>query len=149
MKKEKRKIFKVKYTNYFVPKRYIITYTELRYYKDLLEISSSLDLILLTKVSIYNLIQLKDTFYKSIGKRQCGNQTIDFILSDKESCRMRLCIQLDDPYNKERQKIRRDKFINELFSELNIKMIRIKINEEYNKEHLENQIRQIVSQPVF
>lgn len=146
---KKRKLFKVKYTNYFTAKRYIITYTELKYYKDLLEIATNLNLILLTKVSIYNLVQLKDTLYIPIGKKQCGNETIDFILSEKDSCRMRVCIQLDDPYNKNKKKVKRNEFINELFDELDIKLIRIKINEEYNKEYLESQIRKIVSEPIY
>lgn len=145
---EKKKLFKVKYTNYFETKRYIITYTELKYYKDLLDMAKRLDLILLTKVSIYNLIQIKDTLYKKIAYRQCGHETIDFIFADKESCRMRVCIQLDDPYNKlEREK--KDNFINELFEELDIKLIRIQINKDFNKEYLENQIRNIIKEPLY
>lgn len=144
----RRKIFKVKYTNYFESKRYIITYTELKYYKDLMEIARTLDLILLTKVSIYDLIQIKDTLYKKIAYRQCGHETIDFIFADKDTCRMRVCIQLKDPYNsKKREKI--DSFINDLFGELNIKLIRIPINKDFNKQYLENQIRNIIREPIY
>lgn len=146
--KEKRRLFKVKYTNYFEPKRYIITYTELKYYKDFLDMAKRLDLILLTKVSIYNLIKIKDTLYKRIAFKQCGHETIDFILADKETCRMRVCIQLDDPYNK-KERLKIDNFINELFDELNIKLIRIKIDEDFNKEYLENQIRNIIREPIY
>ena len=144
----KRKLFKVKYSNYFETKRYIITYTELKYYKDLLDIAKSLDLILLTKVSIYDLIKVKDTLYKKIAYKQCGHETIDFILADKATCRMRVCIQLEDPYNKQvREKT--DNFINELFEELNIKLIRIQTNKEFNKEYLESQIRNIIKEPLY
>lgn len=144
----KRKLFKVKYSNYFETKRYIITYTELKYYKDLLDIAKSLDLVLLTKVSIYDLIRVKDTLYKKIAYKQCGHETIDFVFADKATCRMRVCVQLKDPYNKqEREKT--DNFINELFQELNIKLIRIQTNKEFNKEYLESKIRNIIKEPLY
>lgn len=69
--KEKRRIFKINYIHYFEPIRYIITYNELQFYKQFAELAERLGMILLTKVSIHNLVGLKsDTFYKTIGLRQ-------------------------------------------------------------------------------
>lgn len=68
--RRKKRIFKVKYTNYFEPRRYIITYNELKFYKDFFEIAERLDMILLTKVSIHNLVSIKDTLYRPIALKQ-------------------------------------------------------------------------------
>ena len=144
MEDKKRKLFKVKYTNYFESKKYILTYTEIKFYKDLFEIAERLNLILFTKVSIYELINIKDTLYRRIALRQCGHHTIDFILASKDTCEIKLCIQLIDPYNNEKKTLRREKFVDELFDELKIKLYKIKITDEYNKDHLEININNIL-----
>ncbi len=74
MKNRKNKrLFKIKYTNYFESKKYIITYNELKFYKEFFEIAQRLNLILLTKVSIHNLVNIKDTLYKNIALKQMRN----------------------------------------------------------------------------
>ncbi len=147
--KNKRKLFKINYIHYFESKRYIITMTELRYYKDLLKIAEKYDLILLTKVSIYDIVRIKDTLYKKIALYQCDHETIDFVFVDKKDCRIRICVQLDDPYITNKRKLKRRQFIIELFKILDINLIRLKITDEYNIENIENKIRNILSEPMY
>lgn len=67
----KRKIFKINYIHYFDSLRYIMTYNELQFYNQFMELAEKLGMILLTKVSIHSLVVLKeDTIYKPIGLRQ-------------------------------------------------------------------------------
>ena len=79
-KSRKKRLFKVKYTNYFEARRYIITYNELKFYKEFLEIAQKLNLILLTKVSIHNLVSIKDTLYKKIALKQMRNWKYRFYI---------------------------------------------------------------------
>lgn len=62
---------------------------------------------------------------------------------------MRLCIRLDDPYIRDKKILKRERFINELFEELDINLIRIKINQDYNYIFLENKLREIISKPAY
>ena len=63
---------------------------------------------------------------------------------------MRLCIKLDSPYVKyKKSNIKTERFINELFEELGISLIRIKIDADYNFIYLENKLREIISKPAY
>lgn len=63
---------------------------------------------------------------------------------------MRLCIKLDNPYVKyKKSNIKTERFINELFEELGISLIRIKIDADYNFIYLENKLREIISKPAY
>lgn len=146
--KRKTRLFKVKYTNYFEARRYMITYNELEFYKKFFEIAERLNMILLTKVSIYNLVNIKDTLYKTFAFKQCGKETIDFIFADKDTCRARMCINLDDPYES-KERIKKNQFVNELFKELDINLIRIRIDEDYNFFYLENKLREIIAHSAY
>lgn len=142
--KKKRRLFKVKYTNYFEPKKYIITFTELKFYKKFFEIAERLNLILLTKVSIHQLVSIKDTLYKPMALKQCGTECIDFMFADKETCKILLSIRLQDPYMNEKKK-KSERFITELCDELNINLIKMKITEDFNEIYLENQLSEIMA----
>lgn len=150
MNNKKRKLFKINYIHYYEEIKYILTITEFKYYSDLLEIAERYDLVLLTKVSIYEVVKIKDTLYKRFAFLQCGRETIDFVLADKKDCRTKVCIKLDDPYLlREKKYSKKKKFIDELFSKLNINILRLNITDEYNKENIENKIRNIIYQPVY
>ncbi len=144
MEEKKRKIFKVKYTNYFEPKKYLLTYTEIKFYNNLFEIAERLNLVLYTRVSIYELVNIKDTLYKRIAFRQCGHYTVDFVLATKDTSEIKLCIQLIDPYTDNVKTLKRQKFVDDLFDELNIKLLKIKITDEFNKDYMEIDINNII-----
>lgn len=138
--KKKRRLFKVKYTNYFEPQKYIMTFTELKFYKQFFEIAQRLNLILLSKVSLHELVIIKDTLYRPMALKQCGTESIDFVFVD-ENGKIILCIRLQDPYI---NKFKKERFITELFDELNIKLVRIKLNDYLNEIQLENQLAELI-----
>jgi hypothetical protein len=51
-----------------------------------------------------------------------------------------MCIELDDYTHKQKKRIERDKFIDKLFKDINIKFIRIPVQSYYDKEILKNKI---------
>lgn len=134
-----------KYKNYYRPKRYLITMNELKFYNVLMEIAKELDLVLFSQVSLYNILETKqnlDYKTKTIYFNKIASKTIDFVLVDKKDCRIKLCIELDDNTHNQRKRIERDIFINELFNELEINLLRYPTYNVYYKETLKNKIQE-------
>ena len=133
------------YNIYYKPKRYVITLNELKFYDILLEISKELDLMLFTQVSLYNIIEMNNNL--SYSERQTyfnkiANKSIDFVLADKKDCRIKLCIELDDTTHKKKKRIERDNFINKLFQDLEINLLRYPVYEQYYKTTLKSKIQE-------
>lgn len=141
---KKTDIKEIDYNNYYISKRYIITLNELIFYKILLEIAKELNLILLCQVSLYSIIQTKyknDSYFNKIRSK-----SIDFVLARESDCKIELCIELDDKTHNYQNRIERDKFINNLFQDLRINLLRIKSKSVYNKEEIKQQILQYIKE---
>lgn len=137
------------YNIYYKPKKYVISLTEKNFYTILLEIAKELDLILLTQVSLYNIIIPRETKYKNVAFNKIRSKSIDFVLVSKKDCRIRLCIELDDYTHNRKDRIERDTFINELFKSLNINLIRIKTSNYYNKEVIKQKIEENIKENYY
>lgn len=133
---------KINYKYIYKPKRYITTINELNFYSILLEIVKELDMILFSQVSLYNIVETKYNNQAAFNKIR--SKTIDFVIVDKINCRIKLCIELDDTTHKQTNRIERDKFINELFKQLEINLIRFKVSNYYNKEALKKRIQESI-----
>lgn len=150
--KEKQKeiennINEIDYKNIYKPKRYIITLNELNFYTILIEIVKEMDMILFSQVALYNIIETKNNNQAAFNKIR--SKTIDFVIVDKNNCRIKLCIELDDYTHKKQDRIERDKFINKLFDDLNINLIRFKVSNYYNKEALKKRIKENIKENYY
>ena len=92
---------------------------------------------LFTQVSLYQIINCKD--YKEFNRIK--SKSIDFVLTEK-NCKIKLCIELDDNTHNQQKRIERDNFINKIFNDLNIKLLRIPVQNFYNLEELEQKIKE-------
>ncbi len=133
------------YKKYYRPKRYVISLNELNFYNVLTEIANELNLTVFSQVSLYNIVEtLPNLDYKT--KRTYFNQisqkSIDFVLVDKNDCRIKLCIELDDSTHQQKNRIERDKFINELFRCLEINLLRYPVYKNYYKDTLKKRIEE-------
>lgn len=140
------------YNKFYKPKIYLITLNEAVFYNVLLEIAKELDLILCSQVSLYNIIEIKSGLDKSNETKyfnKISRKSIDFVLVDKKNCRIRLCIELDDNTHKKYTRIERDKFINKLFKDLNINLLRMPSRFHYNKDELKNLIENNISKNYY
>lgn len=137
-------INKLDYNEYYIHKNYIITLNELKLYKILLEIAKELKLILLCQVSLYSIIQTKQKNNKYFNKIR--SKSIDFVLVREKDCKIELCIELDDKTHLQQKRIERDKFINKLFEDLKINLLRIKSTQYYDKEQLKNKIKKYIKE---
>lgn len=131
-------------TKHYKRKLYLTTKTELELYKILLAICEKYKLALFTQVVLYEIVQVNEPpFTREYSKyfNKICRKSIDFIIADKETTRIRLCIELDDPTHKRKKRIERDNFINELFEDLQIELLRIKTSENYDINAIESKIR--------
>lgn len=122
------------YKEKYESKRYMISLNELNFFKQLQKLINEMDLNLFTQVSLYSIIETKNKTYNYEELNKIKSKSIDFVIADKKSCRARLCIELDDTTHKKSDRKARDKFINELFENMEIKLLRITVREDYEEE---------------
>lgn len=121
----------------YVKVDYLLTKNELKFYRILKQITNKLGYSLFCQVSLYQIVNSKN--YKDFNKIK--SKSIDFVIT-QENCKILLCIELDDSTHKKEKRIERDKFIDNLFKDLGIKLLRISVQNYYNVEELENKIKE-------
>lgn len=139
------------YKKYYKPKIYITTLNEMKFYNVLLEIAKELDYILFTQVSLYNIISMQDNLDYSTHTKyfnKIASKSIDFVLVDKK-CRIKLCIELDDNTHKKKNRIERDNFINALFKDLEIDLLRYPVYDTYYKDTLKRRIQESIKEHYY
>ena len=144
-------IHSTQYSQFYKPKIYITTLNEMKFYTVLLEIAKELDYIVFSQVSLYNIISLKENLDYSTRTKyfnKIAAKSIDFVLVDKK-CRIKLCIELDDYTHKRKNRIERDTFINELFKELEIDLLRYPTYNIYYKEILKKRIQESIKEHYY
>ena len=122
-KEEKQVNNKINYSSLYNKKEYIMTTEELKFYKLLKSITNKYSLIIFTQVSLYAVI--KSNNIKDFNKIK--SKSIDYVITDNNG-KIKFCIELDDTTHLKENRQERDIFINELFNQLEIKLLRIFIN---------------------
>ena len=125
------------YKNQYVKRDYLLTETELKFYKQLKKITDDLELVICPQVTLYEILRNKN--YKDFNKIQ--SKSIDFVITE-QNLKIKLCIELDDQSHYKTKRVQRDMFINKLFEDLNIKLLRIPVQNYYNLEELKNKIQE-------
>lgn len=133
---------KYNYQYQYRKKDYILTKTELIFYKKLLILTSKYNYMLLTQIPLYSIIETKNTIYKQTAFNKIKSKSIDFVIATNK-LKPILCIELDDYTHNYKKRIERDIFINNLFNDINIKLLRIKVQRNYNIEEIENYLNNI------
>lgn len=117
----------------------IFTDSERFFYKILKEITYNMDLIIMTKVRLADIIYTNEYDYTYFNKIKAKH--IDFVLIDNNG-KIKLLIELDDKSHENQERKERDKFLNKIFENLNINLLRIPAKYIYNKEELEKKIKE-------
>lgn len=136
-KQENENIDNKNLSSLYERKNYLLTQNELKFYKLLKNITDKYNLNLFSQVALYEIIKSKNI--KDFNKIK--SKTIDFVITDI-NCKIKLCIELDDPTHIKENRQKRDEFINSLFNELNIILIRMPVQSYYNLSELENEIKE-------
>ena len=126
----------------YLTKQSPMTDTEIKFIKELKKITDVNNLIILPQV------QLQSIFYTINNKdissfNKIKSKSIDFAIVDN-NYNYKLFIELDDYTHNRKNRIQRDQFINELFKTYNLKLKRIKVQNNYNIEDLKNIIKEVV-----
>ena len=124
------------YKKMYSKKEYLLTREELKFFKLIKIITDKYNLNLFTQVALYEIINTKEIKYFN----KIRNKTIDFVITDVNS-KIKLCIELDDTTHIKENRQQRDKFLEELFEQLNIKLIRIPVQNYYNLKDIEEKIK--------
>ena len=127
----------INYNELYQKKIYLLTQDELKFYKLLKSITNRNNLNLFTQVSLYEIIKAKNI--KDFNKIK--SKTIDFVITDI-NCKIKVCIELDDKTHIKEQRQERDNFIEKLFKQLDIKLLRIPVQNYYNLKDLEDRIKE-------
>lgn len=134
-KQEQEEIKNEDLSSLYEKKTYLLTQNELKFYKLLKNITEKNNLNVFSQVALYEIIKYKNI--KDFNKIK--SKTIDFVITDS-NCKIKLCIELDDPTHIKENRQKRDEFINKLFKDLNIKLLRIPTQNYYNIKELEKYI---------
>lgn len=127
------------YSSLYEKKDYLMTTKEYKFYKLLKPICNRYNLNIFSQVSLYEIVKPKTRDYNALNKIK--SKSIDFVITDT-NCKIKLCIELDDPTHIRQDRQERDKFIKELFEQLDIKFLQIPVQDYYNMQQIEEKIKE-------
>lgn len=127
----------INYKNKYIKKEYLLTQTELKFYKLLKNITDEMGLIICPQIPLYEIV--KNVELKDFNKIQ--SKSIDFVITEP-NLKIKICIELDDYSHLREKRKERDNFVNKLFNDLDIKLIRMPVQNFYNLEELKNKIKE-------
>ena len=129
----------IDYSEKYIKKDYLLTQTELKFYKILKSIADELNLIICPQVPLYQVV--RNIEYKDFSR--ISNKTIDFLITE-QNLKIRICVELDDYTHKQQKRIKRDNFVNELLEKTGVKILRIPVQSYYEKDDLRNKIKELL-----
>lgn len=116
-----------------------MTTTELKFYKILEEILNKYELKIIPQIQLQKIFQTNNiTDFNKIKSK-----SIDYAVVDKEF-KYKFFIELDDYTHNYANRIKRDNYINNLFKNNNLNLLRIKVKNTYNMEELEQKIKELI-----
>ena len=124
----------------YVTKNYIMTYTELLFFRKLKKVTDNLDLLVFPQVDLERIIQVSDN--NLADRNRIKSRSIDYTIVSSKDCKIICCIELDDKSHNTEKAKQIDEFKNELFKKVNIPLHRIKVNNYYDLEQIENLLKE-------
>ena len=107
-------IKKIDYSNYET-NNYVMTQTELKFYRELKKVTDELELIIFPQINLERIINVKDN--NKVDRNRIKSRSIDFTIVNNKNCKIVCCIELDD-YTHNRENVKKlDNFKNELLIE--------------------------------
>lgn len=120
-----------------------MTKTELIFCKELKNITDKYNLLIIPQIQLQKIFKVYNK--KDISSfNKIKAKSIDFAIVDN-NYNYKMFIELDDYTHNKSNRVKRDIFVNELFKKHNYKLIRIKVQNNYNLEELENIIKEVVN----
>lgn len=129
-------------SNVYLVKNNPMTETEKKFVSYLKPLTDKYNLIILPQVQLQSIF--KQTNNKDMALfNKIKSKSIDFAIVDN-NYNYKLFIELDDYTHNRQDRIKRDIFVNNLFSDHNLKLKRIKVKNDYIQD-IENIIKEVVN----
>ena len=113
------------------PRRYLLTRTEAAFFHVLTTLLAGRYLIS-CKVRLADIITCADRDWKRGHANRIAQKHIDFVVSSAESSRIVAAIELDDRSHRRPERRERDAFVNWLFGQMGVRLIRVPACWEYD-----------------
>lgn len=127
--------------NNYTTKKYIMTQTELIFFRNLKVITDELNLLIFPQVNLERIIQTRNN--NNSDRNRIKSRSVDYTIVNNKNCKIIACIELDDyTHNRERVK-KNDEFKNLIFKQTNIPLLRVKVNNNYNLEEIKRILQKI------
>lgn len=128
----------IDYSN-FTTNNYLMTVTELKFYRELKKITDKLDMIIFPQVDLERIVKVKNN--NKSDRQRIKARSIDFTIVENTKCRIICCIELDDKSHQTEKAQYADNLKNNIFKQINIPLYRFKVDNYYNLEDLEAKIK--------
>lgn len=124
----------------FQKKDYVMTQAELKFYRELKTITDKYELSIFPQIQLEKIITVKDN--NKAYRNRIKSRTIDYTIVTNKNCKIVCCIELDDYTHNYNKRIKRDEFINKLFSSTETKLYRYNFKTELNQ--IEQNIKECI-----
>ena len=94
---------KIDYSNYET-NNYVMTQTELKFYRELKKVTDELELIIFPQINLERIINVKDN--NKVDRNRIKSRSIDFTIVNNKNCKIVCCIELDD-YTHNRENVKK------------------------------------------
>ncbi|HKJ26931.1 MAG TPA: DUF2726 domain-containing protein [Anaerolineales bacterium] len=117
----------------------VLTPNELAYYRELAEVVG-------TRFAILSKVRLEDIFKAKKGRdyitarNKISSRHVDLLLCQPDTFVPVLGIEIDDRSHNQANRIKRDKFVNDLFESSSLLLLRVKARRTYSKEGIRDDI---------
>lgn len=119
----------------FTTNKYVMTQTELIFYRKLKEMTDKMEMNIFPQINLERIIETKNK--NNADRNRIKSRSIDYTIVNNKNCKIICCIELDDnSHNRESAK-KADKFKDDIFKQVNIPLYRIKVTNNYESQLLE------------
>jgi hypothetical protein len=123
------------------PRRYLLTKNEAAFFRVLTTLVGD-GYLVSCKVRLADLVTCGQRDWQRGHGNRVAQKHIDFVVSHADSSRIVTAIELDDRSHERPERRKRDAFVNQLFRQMDVRLIRIPASWKYDREYVAPFLRQ-------
>lgn len=100
---------------------------------------------LISKVNLADLFYVRRPHENRAARNKIDRKHVDFVICSSTSMQPVLAVELDDSSHNRKDRIERDKFVDEVFAVAQLQLLHVKVVQNYDVEALKLQIRERLS----